>query len=167
MVELFNRTIEGMLSKYVAENQRDWDSHLPILMMGYRSAVHETTSFTACELMFGRQIDLLIDLRLGRPEQESGDQNKTEHVQCLQARLDQVPAFAHGNMKLGSERHKRYYDHKVQKRGFERGDPVWLHNPRCKKGPKRRDPEVAEALGGAIPIDIAPRRLDLQNPERA
>ena len=46
MVERFNRTIEGMLFKFVAENQRDWDSHLPILMMAYRSAVHETTSFT-------------------------------------------------------------------------------------------------------------------------
>ena len=65
MVERFNRTIEGMLSRFVAENQRDWDSHLPILMMGYRSAVHETTSFTPCELTFCRQIDLPIDLQLG------------------------------------------------------------------------------------------------------
>ena len=103
-------------------------------MMAYRSAVHETTSFTPCEFMFGCQIDLPIDLRLGQPEQESGDQNKTEYVQRLQARLDRVHAFACGNMKLGSERHKRYYDHKAQNCGFERGDPVWLHNPRHKKG---------------------------------
>ena len=48
MIEHFNQTIEGMLSKFVAENRRDWDSHLPILMMAYRSAVHETTSFTPC-----------------------------------------------------------------------------------------------------------------------
>ena len=98
-------------------------------MMAYRSAVHETTSFTPCELMFGRQIDLPIDLQLGRPEQDSGDQNKTEYVQRLQARLDRVHAFARGNMKLGSERHKRYYDHKAQ-------------NPRRKKGrtPKLQRP---------------------------
>ena len=83
MVERFNRTTKEMLSKFVAENQRDWDSHFPILMMAYRSAVHETTSFTPCELMFGRQIDLPIDLQLGRPEQESGYQNKTEYVQHL------------------------------------------------------------------------------------
>ena len=38
--------------------------------------------------MFGRQIDYPIDLRLGRPDQESGDQDKTEYVQRLQARLD-------------------------------------------------------------------------------
>ena len=138
MVERFNRTMEEMLYMFVAENQRDWDSHLPILMMAYRSAVHETTSFTPCELMLGRQ----IDLQLGRPEQESGYQSETEYVQHLQARLDRVHEFAGGNMKLGSERLKRYYDHKAQNRGFERGDPVWLHNPRRKKGrtPKLQRP---------------------------
>ena len=111
-------------------------------MMDYRSAVNETTSLTPCELMFGRQIDLPIDLQLGRPEEDSGDQNKTEYVQCLQARLDRGHAFARGNMKLGSERHKRHYDHKAQNRGFERGDPVLLQNPRHKKGrtPKLKRP---------------------------
>ena len=56
--------------------------------------------------------------------------------------MDRVHAFARGNTKLGSERHKRYYDHKAQNRGFERGDPVWLHNPRRKKGrtPKLQRP---------------------------
>ena len=141
VVERFNWTIEGMLSKFVAENQY-WDSHLPILMMAYCSAVHKTTSFTPCELMFGGQIDLPIDPQLGRPEQDSGDQNKTEYVQRLQARLDRVHVFARGNMKLGSERHQRYYDHKAQNRGFERGDPVWLPNPRLTKGrtPKLQKP---------------------------
>ena len=142
MIERFNRTIEGMLSKFVAENQRDWDSHLPVLMMAYRSAVHETTSFTPCELMFGRQIDLPIDLQFGRPEQESGDQGKTEYVHRLQARLERIHAFAREHLKLGSERNKRYYDHKASHRGFERGAPVWLHNPRRKKGrtPKLQRP---------------------------
>ena len=44
-------------------------------------------------------------------------------------------------MKIGSERHKRYYDHKAQNRGFQRGDPVWLHNLRRKKG---RTPKLTE-----------------------
>ena len=70
VVERFNWTIEGMLSKFVAENQY-WDSHLPILMMAYCCAVHESTSFTPCELMFGHQIDLPIDLQLGQPKEES------------------------------------------------------------------------------------------------
>ena len=47
--------------------------------------------------------------------------------------LDRVHVFARGNIKLRSERIKRYYDHKVQNRGFQCGDPVWLHKPRQKK----------------------------------
>ena len=112
--------------------------------------------------MFGCQIDLPIDLQLGQPKQESGDQNKTEYVQHLQARLVWVHVFACRNMMLGSKRHKWYNDHKAQNCGFEHGDSVWLHNPGRKK-----DPEVAEALGGTIPSGIMPRQLELQNPERA
>ena len=37
MVERMNRTIQDMLAKYVAEHQRDWDVHLPMIMMAYRS----------------------------------------------------------------------------------------------------------------------------------
>ena len=40
MVERFNRTIEAMLS----DHQSDWDSHLPYVIMAYRSAEHETTT---------------------------------------------------------------------------------------------------------------------------
>lgn len=43
MVERFNQIVEAMLSKFVAENQRDWDEHRPLLMLTNRSAVHETT----------------------------------------------------------------------------------------------------------------------------
>ena len=33
MVERFNRTLETMLSAYVSDHQRDWDSHLPYVRM--------------------------------------------------------------------------------------------------------------------------------------
>ena len=43
MVERFNRTMEEHLSKVVAEHQKDWDRHLPLFLLAYRSAVHDTT----------------------------------------------------------------------------------------------------------------------------
>ena len=43
MVERMNRTIQDMLAKYVAEHQRDWDVHLPMIMIAYRSSVHSST----------------------------------------------------------------------------------------------------------------------------
>ena len=37
MAERFNRTLESMLSKFADDNQRDWDQHIPMLFMSYRS----------------------------------------------------------------------------------------------------------------------------------
>lgn len=53
MVERFNWTLEAMLSAFVEENQRDWDTHLPYVMMAYRSSEHETTGATPNTLMLG------------------------------------------------------------------------------------------------------------------
>ena len=33
MVKRFNQTIENQLSKYVEDHQRDWDKHIPFLLM--------------------------------------------------------------------------------------------------------------------------------------
>ena len=46
MVERFNRALEAMFSAYVSDHQRDWDSHLPYVMMAYRSAKHETATLS-------------------------------------------------------------------------------------------------------------------------
>ena len=50
-VERFNRTIEAMLSKVVQSNQRDWDNHLPKVLLAYRTAIYESTRFTPYHLM--------------------------------------------------------------------------------------------------------------------
>lgn len=77
MVERANRTIQNMLSAFVAEHQKDWDEYLPLLMMVYRSAVHESTGYSACKMNFGREINLPLDLVIGKPEIEI--ENITNH----------------------------------------------------------------------------------------
>ena len=61
MVERYNRTLEDMLSKFVAQNQRDWDEHPPFIMMAYRSSEHETRGCSPSDLMIGRALRLPID----------------------------------------------------------------------------------------------------------
>ena len=68
IVEGFNHTIESQMSKFVDANQRDWDVHVPLLLMAYRSLVHDTTGCTPAQLMLGIDLQLPIDLHLGRPE---------------------------------------------------------------------------------------------------
>ena len=62
-MEQFNRTLEAQLSKFVEDHQQDWDAHLPMLLMAYRTAVHEATGCTPASLMLGRDLRFSGQLR--------------------------------------------------------------------------------------------------------
>ena len=42
MVERANRTIQSIIASYISDKQYDWDEHIPLLMLAYRSSVHKT-----------------------------------------------------------------------------------------------------------------------------
>ncbi|GFW31159.1 retrovirus-related Pol polyprotein from transposon 412 [Trichonephila clavipes] len=67
MVERFNRTILNNLSLMVSKNQQDWDQKVPLFLLAYRSAVHETTGYSPSQMLFGRDLRLPCDLLFGRP----------------------------------------------------------------------------------------------------
>ncbi|GFX76989.1 hypothetical protein TNCV_2079561 [Trichonephila clavipes] len=58
MVERFNRTILNNLSLMVSKNQQDWDQKVPLFLLAYRSAVHETTGYSPSQMLFGRNLRL-------------------------------------------------------------------------------------------------------------
>jgi len=64
-VERFHLTLNRMLEKVVAENQRDWDSHLLAVLCAYRASKHESTGFTPYELVMGQKPRMPIDIVLG------------------------------------------------------------------------------------------------------
>jgi hypothetical protein len=53
MVERFNRTLENQLIIFVQKHQQDWDNRIPLILLAYRSAMHESTGQTPSCLMFG------------------------------------------------------------------------------------------------------------------
>ena len=55
-----------MLAKTVERDQHDWDSQLPKDLFAYKTAIHESTSFSPFHLNFGRSPQLPIDLMLSR-----------------------------------------------------------------------------------------------------
>ena len=85
MVERFNRTIETQLSMFVDHHHQDWDQHVPLLLMAYRSAVHDTTKCTPARLMLGRDLRLPVDLLYTRPEEEN---LFTPYAEALQEKMD-------------------------------------------------------------------------------
>ena len=123
--ERFNRTIEDMLSKYISTNQRDWDEYLPLLMLAYRSSVHESTRQTPYVMFFGRHALLPIDLTCCPPCTER-KLSSHEYVLELQERLQTVHKFARSEMTKASNRQKKTYDHRVHVIPYKEGDLVWL-----------------------------------------
>lgn len=79
MVECYDQTIEALLAAFVQDHKRDWDRHLPLLLVSYHLAVHETTKFTLAMLMFGRKLRVPLDLLIGRPQEEPEDRGYPEY----------------------------------------------------------------------------------------
>jgi hypothetical protein len=155
MVERFNQTIEAMLAKFVSTNQDDWDEHLPLLMMAYRSAEHESSGYSPSEMMLGRTLKLPVDLVFDKLQTEKLESTEpTEYVTRMRDRMEVIHRFARENLKLSSERQKRRYDHKAYKRILKVGDVVRLHNPQRKKG---RSPKLHLPWEGPF---VVTHRLD-------
>ncbi|GBM57276.1 Transposon Ty3-I Gag-Pol polyprotein [Araneus ventricosus] len=132
MVERFNRTILNHLSLFVSRNQTDWDTHLPLFLLTYRSAEHAVTGLTPAEMLFGRTLRLPCDILFGRPSETPSSPN--EYMKNLEARLESVHAFARERIKLASERMKTRYDTRATDHYFKEGDLVWMYNPKRRRG---------------------------------
>ena len=129
MVERFNRTLEVQLSKFVSDHQRDWDQLVPLLLMAYRTSVHETTSQTPARLMLGRDLRLPVDLKISRPELEH---TKSDFATRLQERFETIHQFTRSHLQVQSDRMKDYYDQNLVGRDIQVGDAVWIHDPQRK-----------------------------------
>ncbi|GFX28221.1 retrovirus-related Pol polyprotein from transposon 412 [Trichonephila clavipes] len=132
MVERFNRTMLNNLSLMVSKNQQDWDQKVPLFLLAYRSAVHETTGYSPSQMLFGRDLRLPCDLLFGRPPDTPS--SPEEYVQNLQARFEDVHNLARERINLRTEKMKTRYDTKATGHQFKEGDKVWFYNPTRRKG---------------------------------
>ncbi|GFT35278.1 retrovirus-related Pol polyprotein from transposon 412 [Trichonephila clavipes] len=132
MVERFNRTILNNLSLMVSKNQQDWDQKVPLFLLAYRSAVHETTGYSPSQMLFGRDLRLPCDLLFGRPPDTPS--SPEEYVQNLRHVLKDVHNLARERINLRTEKMKTRYDTKATGHQFKEGDKVWFYNPTRRKG---------------------------------
>ncbi|UYV82442.1 K02A2.6-like, partial [Cordylochernes scorpioides] len=131
MVERFNRTLTQHLTMFVDKNQRDWDQHLPMLLMAYRSAEHESTGYSPARMLFGHELRMPCDVLLGRPEETF--ENTNEYISHLEERMLSIHQWAREKLHFSSEKMKDRYNVKTSHKTFKEGEMVWLHNPQRKK----------------------------------
>ncbi|ROT66947.1 hypothetical protein C7M84_015001 [Penaeus vannamei] len=141
IVERFHRTIVQELAEYCSEGQTEWDRKLPLLLMAYRSAEHEATTFTPARMMLGRELRFPLDLVTGRPPYEEFPVASSDYAVELQQRLEEVHHQVRGHLKCAGESMRRYYNRDARAVKFKVRDLVWLYNPQ-KKGmsPKLQSP---------------------------
>ena len=64
-MEKFNQTIQKVLVKFITSRKESWQDYPDTCVYAYNTSHHDSTRFmiTPFELMFGRQAELLIDVR--------------------------------------------------------------------------------------------------------
>ena len=148
MVERFNRTLLDYLSKFVNEDQKNWDQKIQLGLLAYRTAVHETTQYTPAKMMMGRELRLPLDLVLG------GSPNVNSHISSgwvsnLQRNLREVHELARNQIQLTSDRMKARYDFRANCPKYKEGDKVWLYNPHRRRG---RSPKLQRNWEGPYEV---------------
>ena len=133
MIERANRTIVNMLLPFVSSNQKDWDEYIPLIMLAYRSSVHESTGFSPCMMMLGHEIKLPVDLVYGIPEMDK-HRNAHEYIKRLSEKLEKVHNVAREKLNLSSQCMKTNYNVKLNYKSYKHGDAILLHDSITKKG---------------------------------
>ena len=124
MIERACRSVQAMLSAYVSQNQKDWSTYIPMLVLAYNSAVHDSTRCTPASLMLGRQLRLPIDLALGIPETRQST-CESDYAYELETQMLHMHEIARKNIKICSDGMKRYYNRNTNFKEHNEGDAVW------------------------------------------
>ena len=119
----------------VMATQIDWDVHLPMAMLAYRSSIHESTGYSPSMMMLGREAELPADLLFGPPPQRNPEEVEPHHyIQELEERLHLVHSVAREQLVGAAEQQRRGYEINLKELRYEEGDLVWLYQPAVKRG---------------------------------
>jgi len=109
MVERFNRTSIQQLALFTANNQDDWNEHLPYFLMAYHASQHGATACSAALLMYGRELRATVDLLCG-PTPERPDRPPGEgYARQLEEGMEKVHAFTRRQLQQGGMKMKRRF----------------------------------------------------------
>lgn len=132
LAERFKRTLLDYLAKFVDRQQSNWDKLLPLALLSYQAAVHETTKFTPAMLNLGRELVLPVDLWRGSPP--DSDRSVPHYVQEKINAMESIREAARNKIFVAAESMKRRNDHTANQPDYQKGQLVWLFNPQRRIG---------------------------------
>ena len=130
-IERFHRTLNSMIGKVVAINQKNWDEFLPSVMGAYRASCHEATGFSPNFLMFGRENTAPLDVVYGTPRgEESHYESYDDFADHKMNIMREAYRIARETLGCSAQRSKRYYDMRVRPGRYQVGQWVYYYCPR-------------------------------------
>ena len=132
VAERWHRSMNAMIGKTVQSHQRDWPQRLPYVVSAYNSSVHESTGYSPNFLMFGRELQMAVDITLGNPSGPPYSVN--EYAEHLIGIMAMAYEDVRGHLGRAATRNKNAYDYGVMVKDYQPGDRVWYYSPRCAKG---------------------------------
>ncbi|KAJ8552553.1 hypothetical protein ON010_g9993 [Phytophthora cinnamomi] len=152
LVERFHRSWKDCVATFMQdERQVDWNLWVKFAVYSYNSARHSTVALSPNELMMGRRLRAPNEL-LRRTEVTEAGELPAYHANLLKA-MERSHESAEQARRREQERQARYYNRKTRnKRQFQVGDLVWMHNP--PRGKKATNYHYPEALLAQVARDI-------------
>lgn len=127
------RTVNNMLAKVVAEDQRNWDLYVSSSCFAYNTAVHSSTGFTPSYLEFGRELRLPNDL-IELEQLETEDRSHNEYAKQLKTRLRKAFERAREVLHTTHKTQKHYYDRWAKANTYKKGDLVLWMDSKTRRG---------------------------------
>ena len=125
-VERMMRTIISMLARYLNDNHSEWDIHLPLLMLGYRSQIHTSLGYSPYFLMFAREPRLPAEASVEMPA-TSKPKSVNDYIDSLCTSLRVARKFGITASNRRHERNKRAFEKKMNEFNFQPGDGVFVY----------------------------------------
>ncbi len=93
LVERFNQTLKNMLRNFVADTGRDWDKWPPLVLFAYREVPQASTGFSPFKLIYGWQVQGLLDLLRKNWEELVSRKEEKGIVQYVLEMRDQLEPY--------------------------------------------------------------------------
>ena len=126
MTERFNGTLKKIISKYVADDHKDWDEWVQAAVHAYNTSIHDVTNYAPHYLLYGKEPILPIDLCLPVLHDRVDDNAADQCHDRIEVALDEAKMKS----KKARRKNKQRYDQHHTEVRYESGDLVWRYTPK-------------------------------------
>ena len=126
LAERVNKVLMDAVRCCLMEKRNDWDEWVPQVAAAIRATVNRSTGYSPNFLMFGREVNVPVDLMYGPPTAKYDDENIDVYVKNMRSSMRSAFEIARTKTKEMQKANKSKYDLRILQRQYEVGDVVYL-----------------------------------------